>query len=404
MGYMIWVRKGIVHLLASVLFLSLLTGTLAASITIAFSHPAKLEAWLSQSNLYSSFVSNAIKQANNTTNNGQPGSNSGSGGISLNDVAVQQAAQSAFSPSLLKQDVNTVLNSNYAWLQGKTSTPNFAIDLTAAKASFAQKVGQYVQARLTGLPVCTAAQLPTAEQQLNDDPLSLTCRPAVLSPAAEGASVTQQLETKSGFLSNSTITASSINPNGGSSTRPYYQKLSYAPKAYQAATKLPWELGGLVVLSAVGIFFIAPTKRRGLRRIGYMLLLAGVLLVAMKFVADAVFKRVETKAFNNSTIGPLQQSLTAFAHRVESQLVNVNMDAGIAFIVLAVAIFVFLIITHSRSSASRPAKDEARPAAAMSADPPSVADSTDGDAAPHTDVEPVDPASPPKPKRPHLIQ
>jgi hypothetical protein len=386
---MIWLRKGVVHLLSLILLSALLTGTLAASIDIAFSHPAKLEDWLSQSGLYSSFVNDAIKQASNSTNNGQ------SSGVSLNDVAVQQAAQAAFSPTLLQQDVNTVLNSNYAWLQGKTTTPNFLINLSAAKTDFAQKVGQYAEAHLASLPVCTNAQLVATEQQLNNDPLSVTCRPASVSPAAEGASVTQQLQNGSGFLSNPVITAKSINPNGGNAAQPYYQKLSFAPRAYRAATQLPWAFGGLAVLCIVGIVFIAPRKRRGLRRVGYVLLVAGILLVAMKFVIDSLFKRFESTAFNNSSIGPLQQALTSFAHRVETQLVNVNMYFGIAFAVLAVAIFITLILSRNRNTSIslRPAKT----AATTKANAAPLSETTDNSA-----TTPPDKAS--KPKRPRLIQ
>ena len=390
---MIWVRKGIVHVLSLVLLLSLLTGALAVSINVAFGHSAKLESWLAQSNLYSSFVSSAIKQAKTSTaNNGQSG---GSGGISLNDVAVQQAAQSAFSPILLQQYVHTFLNSNYAWLEGKTRKPEFSIDLSGAKKNFAQQVGQYAQARLATLPVCTPAQLATAEQQLSNDPLSLTCRPSVLSPAAEGAMVTQQLENSGGFLSNPVITADSINPNGGNKAQPYYQKFSAAPRIYRLATQLPWELGAAALLSTIGIIFIAPRKRRGLRRVGIVMLEAGILLVAEKFLADIVFKKVEAKAFNNASVGPLQQSLTNFAHLAESQLVNVNLYFGVAFIVLALAIFVVLIVTRNRTPSLTPAKEKG-----SNNTPASGEQASTSSHSPLSD----DNSTPPKPKRPPLVQ
>lgn len=337
---MIWVRKGVVHLLSLLLFSALLGGVVAASVDIAFSHPDKVEAWLSQSNFYNSFVNNAVKQANDSANN-----NGQSNGVSLNDVAVQQAAESAFSPALVQKDVNTILDSNYAWLQGKTKTPDFSVDLSSAKESFAQKVGQYVQAHLASLPVCTTAQALT---QPTTDPLAMTCRPAVLDPVVAGAQATKQLEASSDFLNNPVITANTINQNGNASS-PYYKQLSAAPRVYRAATSLPWVLAAVAVLCAVGIFFIAPRKRLGLRRIGYVLLVAGVLLTAVKFVADAVFKRVEDKLFNQAVNGPLQQSLTTVAHKAESQLVNVNMYFGIAFVVLALVIFVVLIVTRGRA-------------------------------------------------------
>lgn len=395
------VRKGIVHLLSLVLMVSLIGGAAAVSVDIAFGQPAKVEAWLDQSNIYSSFVNNAIKQANTSANGGGQG-----GGISLNDVAVQQAANSAFSPALLRQDVNSVINSNYDWLEGKTATPDFKVDLSAAKTSFAQQVGQYVEARLASLPVCTTAQLPLAEQQLNSDPLSLTCRPAPLSPATEGASVTQQLSNSGDFLGNPVITADTISPNGNNnSNQPYYKKLSAAPRLYRLATSAPLVLGALAVLTAAGVLFIAPSKRRGLRRIAWVLLEAGILLTIMKFATDFAFKKAEDQIFNKASVGALQQSLTDFAHRAESQLVSVNLYAGIAFLVLAVAIFTYLIISHGRqprAGTKTPAPGPKKP----DASPDTSSSPAAGQPTAPSNNDPVSQSATeaPKPKRPRLIQ
>src|SRR5665213_4565345 len=109
---MIWLRRGVVHFLSFILLVSLLGTALSTSTNSAFSHPNKIETWLSQSNIYNHFVDEVTSQAQKST-----GGNNSS--VALTDVAVQQAAKSAFNAQLLQQDVNTVLNSNYAWLEGK---------------------------------------------------------------------------------------------------------------------------------------------------------------------------------------------------------------------------------------------------------------------------------------------
>src|ERR1700752_3961147 len=98
---MIWLRKGFVYLLSAFLLLSLLGTAFATSITVALSHPDKLETWLDQSHLYDNFVNNAIDQAKKSAN-----SSPGSSTVSLSDTAVQQAAETAFSQAQLKQYVN----------------------------------------------------------------------------------------------------------------------------------------------------------------------------------------------------------------------------------------------------------------------------------------------------------
>jgi hypothetical protein len=388
---MLWVRKGFIHLLSLVLLASLLGGALAVSADMALTHPAKIEAWLSQSNLYGHFVSNAIGQAQKSVSGSdQPGS------VSLNDVAVQQAAQSAFPPQLLQQDVNTFLDSNYAWLQGKTATPNFTIDLTQAKQSFAQQVGKYVQTYSAGLPVCTTAQLIQLQNQ-NVDPLSATCRPATVSPAALGIQATQQLSTSGSFLSNPVITASTFHPKDKGQSEPYYQKLSHLPKAYRLAARLPLILGGIGIVSVLGIVFIAPRKRKGLRRVGIVLFVSGLVLVAMKFAADFAFKKAETRVFNNSSVGQLQQSLTDFAHRVESALVKTDLLFGIAFLLLAVIIFGILLKT--RHTGNQMKNFGAVPPIET---PPAAPAHTPS--APETAPTPPAGPQPPRPKRPRLIQ
>jgi len=388
---MIWVRKGFVHLLSLVLFFALVGGVLAGSISLTFGHPAKMESWLDQSGLYKSFTATAIKQADDLTNS-SANNQANSAGVSLNDAAVQQAAESAFPASLLQQDVTTVLNSNYAWLEGKTSTPAFSIDLMTAKQSFARQVGQNVQMHLSSLPVCTTAQLAAEEQASTNDPLSLTCRPANLDPLTEGTSVTQQLANNTNFLNKPIITANSISPNTNQS-KPYYQRLSFAPKVYRLATKLPWVLGAVAVLCAVGIIFVAPRKRKGLRRVGIVLMEAGIILVAIKFIADTLVKKLETKIFNQASIGQLQQSLTNFVQHAESQLVKLPFYGGIVFVILAIIIFVVLLSTRHRSTklqqtaATIIPKTTAQPDQPQPAAPPSTGGNDK-----------------PRPKRPRLIQ
>jgi hypothetical protein len=412
---MLWLRKGFVHLLSLILLVSLIGGAVATSVDMSLTHPAKIENWLGQSNLYSHFLSNAINQAQKSA-----GGNDQSSTVSLSDTAVQQAAESAFPPSLLQQDVNTFLNSNYAWLQGKTTTPDFTIDLTSAKQNFAKQVGKYVEVYSSQLPVCTTAQLIQLQNQ-SVDPLSATCRPANISPATLGAQATRQLSTSGSFLSNPVITANTFHPKDKGQGQPYYQKLSKLPKLYRLTTKLPLVFAGIGIVSIPGIIFIAPRKRKGLRRVGVVFLEAGIILVAIKFAADFGFTKVEHRIFNNSDIGQLQQSLTDFAHRVESSLVKTDMLFGIAYIVLALIAFGILIKTRQKGVGAKAisnlgAGTVSAPPAANEPQVPLVL-SRPSRQQPAIDIRPgtkspakpaagapAQPSKPPRPRPPRLIQ
>ncbi len=349
---MIWARKGLVHLFSLILFVSLIGTALSVSANLAFSHPKKIETWLNNSNLYGQFVSNTTSQAIKAA-----GSSQNQASLTLGDSAVQQAANASFPTSLFQQSVNTFLESNYAWLEGKTSQPNFTIDLTSVKQSFASQVGQYVLTHMASLPTCTPQQLTQLGAAGNIDPLNITCRPGNLSAQAEASLVTQNIASSNKFLSNPVITANNINPNGSTHSRPYYQRFSKAPELYRLVVKLPWIYVAVVFLSTLAIIFIALRKRLGLRRVGIILTLAGLVLIAIKFLANPILKQIEKKLFQNSASEQIHQALIGFLNQAEHQLVKVYLWFGISFLILAIIIFLVLRFTrkgHKRLKVDSP--------------------------------------------------
>jgi hypothetical protein len=168
---MSWLRKSTVHLLSLVLLVSLLGLAVSTSTNLTLSSPQKVERLLDESKLYDSFASYATEQAQKST-----GDRSAEATLQKNP-AIKDTASTVFSPQLLKQLTDKVLESNYAWLKGETTQPNFVIDLSGAKQDFAQSVGQYVKDRLASLPPCTPIQLAQLPDPANIDYLTLDCRP-----------------------------------------------------------------------------------------------------------------------------------------------------------------------------------------------------------------------------------
>lgn len=380
---MIWLRNFVVYLLSSLFFVVLLATAFATSINIAFGSPTKLESWLNQSGIYTSFVDAAIKQARTSTTD-----SGGSNGISLSDVAVQQAASAAFSPTLLQQDVNTFLDANYSWLKGTVAKPSFTIDLTGAKQTFGQQVGQYVTAHLASLPICTYAQSLNYQ---NIDPLLATCRPSSVNATSEGTKLANQITSGAGFLNTPLITETSLSGTSGTS-KPYYEQYSIAPKVFQFATKLPLIMGAFAIVSALIIVFASPRRRKGLRKLGYTLTYAGIILIATKFVSDMVLKNVQGKLFNDPSMVDIKNSLIGFINLLESQIVKINLYFGIAFVAIAIIIFFTLIKTRDKKPKIKTEKTET-PATNFT---PENTLSTEVSVTPST--------APKLPKRPRLIQ
>jgi hypothetical protein len=340
-----WARRIFVFLFSIVLLASLVSIALATSAQVGLAHPSKIEGWLDQSNLYSSLSTTIANKAQNSIENNV------SGGVSISKTLVQQAAQSAFPQSLLKQSVQTFINSNYEWLEGKSTTPNFTIDLSGAKQAFATQVAEAsVVAHLTGLPTCTAAQTLQLE---NANPLLLSCLPAGISPQLEASQVSQQVVNDSSFLSKPVITASTVSTKGLNGGEPYYKKLSALPKSYQLAKKLPWILGIISILSILIIVFCSRSKRIGIRFIGIILLISGLLLVADKFLTDFAFNKLKDRAFNSVGSSQIQQSLTSFVHFIEKELVKIDLWFGLGYVALAVVLIGILILTRHRTAKSK---------------------------------------------------
>lgn len=411
---MIWLRKGFVHFLSVILLVCLVGLASATGFSRDLGNTTKLKSWLASSNIYNHVVPAELNQSQQSNDN-----DDGSGSVSFNDPAVQQAAKTAFSPALIENSVNTFLDGNYNWLAGKTKTPDFTINLTSAKQQFANLVGQSAQTHLASLPVCSAAQL--AQLTIPVDSLSISCRPATLSPQAENTRISQEVNNSTDFLSNPVITASSVSQN--SQSQPYYQKLSWAPRAYQIILKLPWILGGLGLLCVLGIVFIAPSRRRGVRRIGVVLVEAGILLIIEKLAADALVKKFSTsslKPLNSTLANQLKQPINDFLSHSESQLVQFYLWFGILFLIAGVIILAYVFKTRERKA--NPKKFGASQDNATNAEPVRT-DASNIHLAPRRGNQPAvdvglkpmppkmavpgaQPASknPPRPKRPRLIQ
>jgi hypothetical protein len=338
------VRKGFIYLLSLFLLATLLGTAVATSTNNTLGKPEKVETYLDRSRLYDHFIEYTTDQAKKSN-----GDTDQSDSVSLSDAAIKAAAEESFTQALIKQNINKVIEANYAWLEGKTATPQFSVDLAAQKQTFAEKVGQYVTTYSAGLPVCTD---PSVAAQQTRDPLAATCRPAELSPEAAGAQVTQNLATTGDFLSDPTVTPNNINPEKNPTSQPYYEKLSQLPKAYQFGTKLPYIFAGLSLLAALGIIFLSSPRRKGIRRVGIVLLIAGLGLVALKFLSDYAFRRAEHRIFNNANVGQLQQSLTDFLHRIEMSMVRTELWFGIGFLLLAAVIFGTLAATRQKEAGS----------------------------------------------------
>lgn len=392
-------RKFLTGFFSIILYVLLIAGATAATITLVFAQPDSLESMLVQSKLYDNFVDNALQQANESNKNDNSG-----GGISTSDEAVVAAAKEAFAPAMLQKNVNNVIEANYAWLKGKTDKPVFVVDLSDAKKTFATEVGKAVTTHLASLPVCTTAQLSTLSYD-QADPLTVTCRPATISPAAEGAKVTAKLLSSDGFLDKTVYTADTLSEQGD----PYYKKAAFAPQIYRYATYSPYILFSAALIVSLIIIFVAVRKRNGLRAVSIVLLISGIVLIGTYFAAAVAYTKYHTQLFNHADVGPIEKSLTEFLHHLQVRLSQDYLYIGIAFVALALLGFVILLATRNRRKPTDQKQHHIAGEQSIQKTVPTVEQS--GPQRPvttaptlRTPSRPAPSSSAPKPKRPKLIQ
>jgi protein-S-isoprenylcysteine O-methyltransferase Ste14 len=258
-----FVRRSFLVLVGVVLPFLLFATALDFGVLRVAGSPEPVKKILADSGIYSSLVSSALDQAQKSTSN--------SGEVSLTDPAIKKAAQESFSPQVVQSSTEKVINGVYDWLDGKTSEPDFSVDLTSTKTTFAEKVGQAAKTRAAGLPVCTSAPAST-------DPLSATCLPPGVTPTQIGEQAKNSVLSGQGFLEHPNITAGSIkNSNSGQSV--FDTSLKDAPKRYRLAKKTPFILSGLTILAVLAVIFLHSSRRQGLRRAGIIVAAAGVFML-----------------------------------------------------------------------------------------------------------------------------
>lgn len=375
---MSWLR----NLLVPILLITLIAGAYATSINMTFGKPDHVKQWLSESGTYEHLINYGVEQATKAAGDTEQANSVAS------DPQVIQVVKTSFPPELLESSVNTFLDGNYAWLQGKTEQPDFSIDLEPAKQNLAAGLANYAGNRFVTLPACSPDEVAQFQGQSLEgmDLLSLTCQPPGVSQQAVMDQLSRQILNSGDILNNPTLTPESISQNVSEAAnasepgsqpaseppqQPYYQSFSMAPAMYKFGMITPWVALLVALASAAGIVFWSATKRKGLKLAGIIFALAGLWLIATKFMLDSAFNSLEQKVTDASVSGQLQAAFTEVAHNAEKMLTKIDLWFGLVFLVIAAVIFAYLFFTREQKP-STPATTPDEPAVDMPKPEPAV--------------------------------
>lgn len=317
-----FVRKAALMVVIPLFSLLLLGLALDIGFVSVVTHPEKTKKILSDSDIYGSVVGGLLDQSKTIS-----GDNVGE--IQLNNSLVREAAQQTITPTYLQQNTETFIDSVYRWLEGKSATPDFMIDVSGVKTQFADNVTASLGQKLSGLPVC-----PAGTDVRSFDAFNAPCMPPGVTVSQAVERVRSDILGGRGFLDDQTITAADLK-SSDSNQSIFSGDLKEAPKAYQRAKSSPVILAVLALLLAVAIVFLSPSRRSGFKRAGIALLIIGILMLIFAWGINRATTEALAKLKLDNNV--LEEKVKILAHGIVQEIDKTYWVVGTVYSVIGAA-------------------------------------------------------------------
>ncbi len=365
------IKKSALGLSASILFILLFVFGLVFGLHRMFSGPETIKSALKDSGVYQSVVGDALKQAQQE----QQAKGDNVDQVPVDRPEVQNIIKSAVSPELLQSQTEKVIDSVYAWMQGKTPKLQFAVQLTGVKANLANGVEQYAKEHLATLPVCG----PGAQFSGDVDPFNATCLPPGANVNQLAAEAKNQI-LSGDFLQDPNISQDTLKTENGKTLE---QQLHVLPDAYKRANQAVYVIGALALLFSAAVVFLSANWRSGLKKLSIIFIVVGAISAFISWVSSFGISRASEFAKD-----PLQQSGVKVAQALADDLRSWWMWYGIALVVAGVVTLVVLRFTKPGAEAE---------AEKLAAEPT-------GEATPTASAAPEDSSNPPAKQKPKPVK
>lgn len=292
---------------------------------VVFGTPSRLEKALVDTNAYQRFIP-AVIAANSTSN--QSLSN-----LKLDDPEVQRLIKQAFPPQNLQAHTQTVIDSFYNWLRGKTSQPNYVVNLSPNVTLLASGLSNYAFNRLASLPVCR--ETPT-----EIDPFTASCQPKDFDFATNRAELQASIEQDGAILPKKQFTVQDLPKDKNGKT--IVERFTYAPDLYTAAIVAPVILIGFIPLTALLILWLSDHKRRTTQQLGFTILSSTLFLVLTPLIFSFVTRHL-TGSFQVQSAAK-GSGLEAISADVSNQLNNAFNSLIVQFGIIAAGVGLMVVV------------------------------------------------------------
>ena len=284
---------------------------ITAALAMVFGSSGPIKQTLKGSGAYDSFVDTVLQAA---AKQDHP--------AVYSDPGIIAAAKKAFTPQVLETNADTVIDSVYSWLEGKTPEPTFKLDFSGAEEAFADNVTTYLVDRNSKLPICTPTQLLQLHLPIDlEQVINLKCQVPGIPTVLVRQQVHESLTGENGPLAHGAVFSSQDLPKD-SQGQSVFKKAAFAPTIFKLLSWLPWALAGLVLLSGAGMIFLNDSRRRGLKALGIILIGTAVFIALSSFIFSLLFNKVNgpTGPLASADIGQLQKPVLNIVTTLMSQL------------------------------------------------------------------------------------
>ncbi len=298
----------------------------------------KIKSWLKQADLYSIVVNNLTTQISD-------GLNSSNFQVKPNITSseVDQSVKSAVSQQFFYQTVNSVVDSNYAWLNGQTPKPSFLINLSSVKSS--------IISNLVSSPSAVAVCNQLVIYRLSTMSACQSNFSNLLSSNATLANYqTINQDNLSSFL------------NTSSTSKPYYEQYSNLPSRFQLVMKAPLYLLIAVVAILLLSIIVLGFGFRLIKFIFKSLVIATLALIAIRLLVNPLFRSLQKMPIisNNSNSDLILKLMSYFFNDFKNGLNKFLVLYVVFFVILTLLIIVIRFI-HKNKKNKTPKNPDTKP-------------------------------------------
>jgi hypothetical protein len=319
-------RNRLTNLLLVVFFLSVLLFSFSFSAYRALSNQGKLEGLASESGIYSYLINQITSQGKNTLKV--------SGLVASLSSQIESDTKASYSQAEFSDQSNAVISSSYSWLKGKASVPNFNLDLSDVKQNLFNDIAQSFITYVGALPDCSFAQDVAIAKS---DTFNFVCKPLGFNSTYVTSRILADLSSGNSFLNNAVVTAQTLTINH----KPYYIQYSKLPSYYQLISKLPYIAFGVMVICLILMSFISLNRRRTVRQIGILLIIAGAITLLSVLVKGSVTNHITSSLEGSNSLGELIDPITYIIKNIVNTSFKFIEDISVIYIFLGLVCVYF---------------------------------------------------------------